>query len=108
MKKVKENARTTLEQTKETMKNYDDQKATPQPDIEIGDLVLLNVKNIKSKRPTRKFTQQLYSPFKVFEKKGNRALVLDIPARWKVHPLFDVSLLKPYKVADRPNREQPP
>ena len=59
MKTVQENARTTLEQTREAMKEYYDQKATPQPDIETGDLVMLNAKNIKSKLPTRKFTPRL-------------------------------------------------
>jgi len=44
MKAVQENATTTLEQTRETMKKYYDRKATPQPDIEIGDLVMLNAK----------------------------------------------------------------
>jgi len=56
MKTVQENARTTLEQTREAMKKYYDRLATPQPDIEIGDSVMLDTKNIKSKRPTRKFT----------------------------------------------------
>jgi len=69
---------------------------------------MLNAKNIKSKRPTRKFTPRLYGPFQVLEKKGNRAFKLDIPARWTIHPVFHVSLLEPYKVSDRPNREQPP
>ena len=108
MKTVEENARTTLEQTRETMKKYYDRKATPQPDIEIGDLVILNAKSIKSKRATRKFTPRLYGLFKVLENKGNTAFKLDIPARWKIHPVFDVSLPEPYKVSDRPNREQPP
>jgi len=89
------------------MKKYYDRKATPQPDIETGDVVRLNAKNIKSKRPTRKFTPRLYGPFKVLEKKGNRAFRLDILARWKIHPVFHISLLEPYKVSDRPNREQP-
>jgi len=68
---------------------------------------MLNAKNIKSKCPTRKFTPRLYGPFNVLEKKGNRAFKLNIPARWKIQPVFHVSLLEPYKVSDRPNREQP-
>jgi len=108
MKTVQQNARTTLKQTREAMKKYYDRKAMPQPDIETGDLEMLNPKNIKSKRPTRKFTRRLYGPFRVLEKKGNRAFKLDIPARWKIHPVFHVWLLEPYKVSDRPNREQPP
>jgi len=72
MKTVQENARRTLEQTREAMKKYYDQKATPQPDIETGDLVMLNAEKIKSKRPTRRFTPGLYGPFKVLEKKGIR------------------------------------
>ena len=80
----------------------------PQPDMEIGDLVILNAKNMKNKRPTRKFTSRLYGPFKVLEKKGNRPFKLDILARWIIHPVFHFSLLEHYKVSDRPNREQPP
>ena len=105
---MQENARTTLKQTKEAMKKYYDRRATPQTDIEIGDLLMLNPRTIKSKRPTRKFTPQLYGHCQVFEKKGNRVFKLNIPARWKIHPEFDVSLLQPYKGSDRPNREQPP
>jgi len=85
------------------MKKHYDRRVIPQPDIEIGNLIMLNAKNIKSKRPTRKFTPRLYSPFEVPEKKGNRAFKHVIPARWKIHPVFHLSLLEPYKVSDRPN-----
>jgi len=44
MKTVQENARTTLEQTREAMKKDYDRRRTPQPDIELGDLVMLNTK----------------------------------------------------------------
>ena len=108
MKRVQENVRATLDQTREAMMICYNRKATPQPDIETGDLVILNAKNIKSKRGTRKFTPRLYGPFKVLGKKRNRAFKLDIPARWKIYPVLQVSLLEPYKVSDRPNREQPP
>ena len=33
---------------------------------------------------------------------------LDIPPRWKIHPVIHVSLLEAYKVSNPPNREQPP
>ena len=65
MTTVQENARTTLEQTREATKKYYNRKATPQPDIATGDLVMLNAKKIQSKHPIRKFTPRLYGPFKV-------------------------------------------
>jgi len=49
-----------------------DRKPKPQRNIETGDLVMLNSKNIKSEQPTRKFTTQFFGPFKVLEKKGDR------------------------------------
>ena len=69
-----------------------------------------NIKRKKhwSKRPTRYFTPQLYSPFKVLDKNANKALELDILACCKIHLVFHISLLKPYKVSDRHNREQAP
>ena len=101
-------ARNTLEQTREAMKKYYDQRATPQPDIDIGDLVMLNARNIWTKPPTKKLSPQLYGQFKVLEKRGNRAFKLVISPRWKIHQVFHVSLHEPYKVSYRPNREQPP
>ena len=46
MQTVQNKARKTLEQTREAIKKYYDQRATPKPDIAIGDLVMLNTKNI--------------------------------------------------------------
>ena len=107
MKTIQEIVRTRLEQTREAMKKYYNELVTPQPDIEIGDLVKLTTKDIRTKRPIKKLTPELYGPFKVLEKRGNRAYKLDIPPSWKIHSVFHVSLLEPYKVSDRPNREQP-
>ena len=44
MQTVQDKARKTPEQTREAMKKYYDQRATPQPDIDIDDLVMLNAK----------------------------------------------------------------
>jgi len=90
------------------MKKYYDRKATAQPNIEVGDLVMLHAKNVRAKRPLKKLSPKLHGLFKVLEKKGSRAHKLEISPRWKIHPVFHVSLLEPYRASNRPNREQPP
>jgi len=42
-------ARKALEQTREEMSNYYDRKTRQQPDIKVGDLVMLNAKKIRTK-----------------------------------------------------------
>jgi len=55
---------------------------------------------------SRKFQHPYAVPFTLLKKAGENAFVLDIPAHWRVHPVFKVARLKPLKV-DR-NREHPP
>jgi len=76
--------------------------------MEVGDLVMLNAKNIRTKRTSKKLSPKLYGSFKVLEKKGSQAYKLEISPRWKIHPVFHVSLLEPYRASNRPDREQPP
>ena len=59
-------------------------------------------------RNMKKLSPRLYGPFKLLEKRGNRAFKLDISSRWKIHAVFHLSLLEPYKVSNRPHRELPP
>ena len=108
MQDIHQQAKQTLENTWESMKKYYHRKATEQPSIEVGDLVMLNVKNIGTKRPSKKPSPKLYGLFKILEKKGSQAYKLEISPRWKIHPLFHVSLLEPYRALNQLNREQPP
>jgi len=96
MQDIHQQAKQTLENTRESMKKYYDQKATAQPNIEVGDLVMLNAKNIRTKRPSKKLSPKLYGSFKILERKGSRAYKVEISPRWKIHPVFHVSLLEPY------------
>ena len=48
-----------LDRTRESMSKYYDRKVKQQPDIEVGDLVMLNAKNIRTKRPTKKLSPKL-------------------------------------------------
>jgi len=54
---------------------------------------MLNAKNIRTKRPSKKLAPKLYGPFKILEQRGELAYKLEISDRWKIHPVFHVSLL---------------
>ena len=66
-KTIHQHARQSLEKTREAIGHYYDQKAKQQPDFKVGDLVLLNAKNIRIKQPSKKLALKLYGPFKVLE-----------------------------------------
>jgi len=108
MQDIHRHVKQTLENTPEWMKKYHDREATEQPSIEVGDLVMLNAKNIPTKRPSKKLSLKLYGPLKVLEKKASRAYNFEISPRWKIHPVFHVSLLEPYRASKRLNHKQPP
>lgn len=48
-------------------------------------------------RPARKLDWKYLGPYKVLERIGKRAYRIKIPATWKVHDVFHVSLLEPKK-----------
>jgi len=108
MQDIHQQAKQTLENTRESMKKYYDRKATAQPNIAVGDLVMFNAKNIRTNPPSKKWNPKLYGPLKLLEKKGSRAYKLEIWPRWKIHPVFHISLLERYQASNQPNREQPP
>jgi len=69
---------------------------------------MLNAKNMRTKRPSKKLAPKLYGPFKILEQRGQLAYKLEISDRWKIHPVFHVPVLEPYRTSTRLAREQPP
>ena len=60
-------------------------------------------------RPMEKLGHKMFGPFVVKRKVGNRAYELELPARWIIHPVFNVGLLEPYREdpIGRPQMEVP-
>jgi len=108
MQTIHQQARQSLERTREAMRRYYDRNAKQQPDFKVADLVTLNAKNSRTKRPAKKLAPKPYAPFKTLEQRGELAYKLEISDRWKIHPVFHVSLLEPYRTSTRPAREQRP
>ena len=108
MKGIHQQAEKALQATRSSMNKYYDKKAKKPPTYKIGKKVMLNARNIRTKRPSKKLAPKLYGPFEILEKHGNLAYKLKLSERWKIHPVFHVSLLEPFRESKRPNREQPP
>ena len=66
-----------------------------QPIINLGDLVFLNRKNIRTNRPSKKLDDKKLGPFKVIRAINPIAFELKLPNTMKIHPVFHISLLEP-------------
>ena len=99
---------TTLDKAKTTYKRYADKHRKAAPIFGVGDLVLLNSKNIRTTRPMKKLDYKFLGPFAVKERIGNLAYRLDLPSSYLIHDVFHVSLLEPYTANTLPDRIQPP
>jgi len=97
----------TLQRVQERQRKWNDQKRQPSPeyvtleDVSQGrakkaDRVMLNRKNICTKRPMEKLDHTMFAPSVVKRKIGFRAYELELPARWTIHPGSNVGLREPY------------
>jgi hypothetical protein len=73
-----------------------------------GDLVMLSMQNIRTRRPMKKLDLRQSGPFEVLDAIGTHAYRLKLPPSMKVHDVFHASLLRPYTAASFPGQTMPP
>lgn len=83
---------------------YYDAKRIDGPRYKVGDLVLLSLKNIKTKRPSKKLDLKLAGPYPIIENIGSHAHRLQLPPTMKIHNVFHTSLLQPYRQPSYPTQ----
>jgi deoxyuridine 5'-triphosphate nucleotidohydrolase len=109
MRIAREAAKKALEKAAESMKKFADRKRSETPVFKVGDKVLLDATNYPSDRPTRKFSERRYGPFKIEKKISDLNYRLTLPANWKIHPVFHVDQLRKYhEDPNEPNFVNPP
>jgi hypothetical protein len=90
----------------EYTKPYADAKRSAPPDFEVGSLVMLKAKYLKSERYSRKLDDEYKGPFKITKKIGRNSVELDMSHRSRVHPVWHVSMIEPIE-EDKSGRPKP-
>src|SRR5712691_5454499 len=72
-----------------------------------GQEVWLDATHLKTTHPVTKLRPKRYGPFKVTKAISHVAYKLDLPPTWKIHNVFHVTLLSPYKETPEHGRNFP-
>ena len=79
-----------------------------QPILMPGDMVMVSMKNMASRRPSKKLDHRSLGPVEVLEAVGKRDFKVKLPALALNHPDFHVSELEPYRQSTIEGRHQLP
>jgi len=86
-----------LVEAQEWQKRNVDKSRKQNPNISVGDKVWLLHRNLKTRRPSDKLDYRRLGPFRVSKQVNEVAYRLNLPSSMKIHPVFHVSLLEPYR-----------
>ena len=96
MQKDFEVARQQLNQARNQMMHQTDSHRRA-VEYQEGDEVLLSTRHIRFRHCPTKLQRRYVGPFKVIQKVNRAAYRLQLPDNWLMHPVFHVSLLKPWR-----------
>ena len=66
-------------------------------EFQVGDSVLLSTRHIRFRNCPHKLQRRFVGPFEIVRKISRAAYELQLPETWSMHPVFHVSLLKPWR-----------
>lgn len=92
----------------ERAREYYDKKHQPLAPLKPGDKVLLVNPRPTATRPSEKLAHRKVGPYEVIEPIGKQAYRIRIPHQWKMHNVFHVSKLEPYRSSKRFPQQPPP
>ena len=96
-----ERARTNLERAQQRQAHYANQRRR-HATFAVGDRVLLSTEHLQivsgdDQHRTAKFLPKYIGPFKIKRVVNDNAYELDLPAQLQIHPVLNISRLRPYR-----------
>ncbi|KAL0148604.1 hypothetical protein M9458_056151 [Cirrhinus mrigala] len=85
-------------------KHFADARRRVAPPYQPGDSVWLSTRDLRLRLPCRKLSSRYIGPFKILRQINDVTFQLQLPPRYRIHPTFHISLLKPYF----PSATEPP
>ncbi|KAL0151694.1 hypothetical protein M9458_052993 [Cirrhinus mrigala] len=85
-------------------KHFADARRRTSPTFQPGDQVWLSTRDLRLRLPCRKLSPRYIGPFKILRQNNDVMFQLQLPPRYRIHPTFHVSLLKPFF----PSATEPP
>ena len=110
MKTIQEEAQVALKKAQEEMKKQADRKRGEVEEYRVGDLVLLNMKDLKWQmegRRMEKLMERFVGPYKIKRVISTNAVELELPKTVKIHPVVNVSRIRRYKEQVQGQKKQP-
>ncbi|KAI2645523.1 Transposon Tf2-8 polyprotein [Labeo rohita] len=77
-------------------KDFADARRRAAPSYQPGDKVWLSTKDIRLRLPCRKLSPRYTGPFEILRRINKVTYQLQLPPRYRIHPTFHISRLKPY------------
>ena len=91
-----ESVRKNLEKAKERMKLNADKNHSAALDYTIGQQVWLATKNLRLTHTSHKLTERWLGPYTIISLAGPNAVKLKLPRSLQIHPVVNISWVKPY------------
>jgi hypothetical protein len=106
LRSVRETLEERWRKAQETQARSYNKNHTPKS-YKVGDKVLLSLKNLKLRAPSRKLAPRQQGPYRIIDLVGKQAYRLALPNEMsRIHNVFHVSLLEPWRTRD--GSDEPP
>ncbi len=108
--RVWDSAHIHLQQAVQRHKSFADARHAPAPVYHPGDQVWLSTWDLRLRLPCRKLSPRYIGPFPIQRQINEVTYQLQLPPRYRIHPTFHVSLLKPFSPStpEHPEPDEPP